>query len=122
MGDVHVQLNLPAVKAAVSENIGDVYAIGRYLRVQGLLQALETPMIVEHWAFIYSSRYVYYKRLLVGIWLKNQDVLELYNQVLVQDCSISSALALEILQSCTKPLIWTVIYWTFCSGRNISMA
>ena len=25
---------------------------------------------------------------------------------LVQDCSISSALAMEILQSCTKPLIY----------------
>ena len=27
---------------------------------------------------------------------------------LVQDCSISSALAMEILQSCTKPLAWSV--------------
>ena len=25
---------------------------------------------------------------------------------LVQDCSNSSALAMELLQSCTKPLIW----------------
>ena len=29
-----------------------------------------------------------------------------YIDGLVQDCSISSALAMEILQSCTKPLIW----------------
>ena len=28
----------------------------------------------------------------------------------VQDCSISSANALEILQSCAKPLIWRVHY------------
>ena len=28
---------------------------------------------------------------------------------LVQDCSISSALAMEILQSCTKPLMWDLI-------------
>ena len=27
----------------------------------------------------------------------------------VQDCGISSALALEIPQSCTKPSIWTLI-------------
>ena len=27
---------------------------------------------------------------------------------LVQDCSNSSALAMELLQSCTKPLIWSV--------------
>ena len=32
-----------------------------------------------------------------------------HNNGLVQDCSISSALALEMLQSCTKPLI----YWQY---------
>ena len=31
------------------------------------------------------------------------------HSILVQDCSISSALALEILQSRTKPLIFTLI-------------
>ena len=30
-----------------------------------------------------------------------------YLNGLVQDCSDSSALALELLQSCTKPSIWT---------------
>ena len=32
-----------------------------------------------------------------------------YINGLVQDCSISSALAVEILQSCTKPLIYSMI-------------
>ena len=32
---------------------------------------------------------------------------------LVQHCSISIAITLEILQSCTKPLIWNImLYWT----------
>ena len=31
---------------------------------------------------------------------------------LVQDCSNSSALAMELLQSCTNPLIWfTLLHW-----------
>ena len=33
---------------------------------------------------------------------------------LVQDCSNSSALAMELLQSCTKPSIWTYGHW--CGG------
>ena len=36
------------------------------------------------------------------------DQLITYIDGFVQDCSISSALAMEILQSCTKPLI---IFW-----------
>ena len=34
--------------------------------------------------------------------------LELYIDGLVQDCSISSTLAMEILQSCAKPSIWRI--------------
>ena len=40
----------------------------------------------------------------------------LYIDDLVQDFSISSALAMEILQSCTKPSIWGSIYAS--QGRN----
>ena len=37
---------------------------------------------------------------------------------LVQDCSISTATALEILQSCTKPsLWWSIIY--LCNGHAV---
>ena len=28
---------------------------------------------------------------------------------LVQDCSISSALAMKLLQSCTKPSVWDIL-------------
>ena len=35
-----------------------------------------------------------------------------YIDGLVQDCSNSSALALELLQSCTKPSMYTYIYCT----------
>ena len=37
--------------------------------------------------------------------LSQSDVIHHYFDGLVQDCSISSALAMEILQSCTKPSI-----------------
>ena len=36
-----------------------------------------------------------------------EDVLQAYIYGLVQDCSISSALAMEILQSHTKPSMWS---------------
>ena len=40
-----------------------------------------------------------------GVLIQYKDV-----DGLVQDCCISSALALEILQSCTKPLMWSYQY------------
>ena len=42
-----------------------------------------------------------------------------YIDGLVQDCSISIALAMEILQSCTKPSIWSLMfYWTLWNKKN----
>ena len=48
-----------------------------------------------------------------------------YIDALAQDCSISSALAMEILQSCTKPSIWakasalsSLSIYTNCSDNN----
>ena len=42
--------------------------------------------------------------------------MEKYNiSGLVQDCSISIALAMEILQSCTKPLIWLSMPYGYLS-------
>ena len=38
---------------------------------------------------------------------------------LVQNCSISIACALEILQSCTKPSIWSWAVWYITSGHNV---
>ena len=41
---------------------------------------------------------------------------------LLQDCSISSALAMEILQSCTKPLIYRSVKWTIhCTDHGLSL-
>ena len=40
---------------------------------------------------------------------------------LVQDCSNSSALAMELLQSCTKPSIWNISHWClfqWCGGAK----
>ena len=38
----------------------------------------------------------------------DEDVVMKYNDGLVQDCSISSALALEMLQSCIKLSMWLI--------------
>ena len=43
-------------------------------------------------------------------WLQMEINLPLHIDVLVQDCSMSSALAMEILLSCTKPWIYVVHY------------
>ena len=37
------------------------------------------------------------------------DIPKLDIDGLVQDCSNSSALAMELLQSCTKPTIWHIL-------------
>ena len=39
-----------------------------------------------------------------------------YVDDLVQDCSNSIANALELLQSFTKPSMWSTKYWSLCSG------
>ena len=44
--------------------------------------------------------------ILYGILYKQFDGLEGYIEGLVQDCSNSSALEMELLQSCTKPSIY----------------
>ena len=55
-----------------------------------------------------------------GQWFNPHSILKLYMDGLVQDCSNSSALAMELLQSCTKPLIlcWP-IYYANSSSDNI---
>ena len=40
-------------------------------------------------------------------WLSTLHTIFLYLDCLVQDCSISCVLAMEILQSCTEPSIWS---------------
>ena len=40
--------------------------------------------------------------------LNMSGLLGVYIDGLVQDCSNSSALAMELLQSCTKPSIWNL--------------
>ena len=38
---------------------------------------------------------------------------------LVQDCSNSSALAMELLQSCTKPSIWRLLQSFLVVGKDL---
>ena len=46
----------------------------------------------------------------------------LYIDGLVQDCSNSSANALELLQSCTKPLIWqSGMGWQLCISGTVQI-
>ena len=49
----------------------------------------------------------------VIILLQNTHVGELHIDGLAQDCSNSIANALELLQFCTKPLIWSVVFCEF---------
>ena len=53
--------------------------------------------------------------LLTATYPLESSPLEIYINGLVQDCSMSVALAMEILQSCTKPLIW-IIYWEYIAN------
>ena len=49
----------------------------------------------------------------------SQYIMVEYNSIgLVQDCSNSSALALELLQSCAKPLTW---YWKYYDYEKCSI-
>ena len=48
--------------------------------------------------------YMYY-HLIISQYFQDAQAIENYLDGLVQDCSISSVLAMEILQSCTKPPI-----------------
>ena len=57
---------------------------------------LSLPQCVKHYS---------YRDFIPWCKYKNHDI-----DGLVQDCSMFSALAMEILQSCTKPSIWLRLY------------
>ena len=60
---------------------------------------------------VYQWQLYLFKGLIYGSFYKHlestgKNILHVYIDGLVQDCSIPSALAMEIPQSCTKSLIW----------------
>ena len=70
----------------------------------------------EFWKYINDPQeifwaYSYHKRK-EKLTLQKQSIFDIVG--LVQDCSNSSANALELLQSCTKPSIYTLWFHSFC--------
>ena len=72
-----------------------------------------TEIGLFHAVFIWNRDY----RSLVHSFVHKWYFSQVYNDGLVQDCSICSALAMEILQSCTKPSIKcsAIIKWSVFS-------
>ena len=79
-----------------------------------------------YWEYISRDRFVHAPSQweatlqcnIISHWLGAFTKLSLYIHGLVQDCSNSSALAMELLQSCTKPLIWVFTIFLFPSRRS----
>ena len=71
--------------------------------------------ILTHWPMVTPSiwvtnHYLYHDLNFCGFSLRalSQETLNIHIVGLVQDCNISSVLAMEILQSCTKPSIYQI--------------
>ena len=65
---------------------------------------------------LWSVFYEYFNeidRVIKGFYCRGKKYVQLHEYIdgLVQHCSISSVLALEILQSCTKPSIYRYNLW-----------
>ena len=74
---------------------------------------------IQYIAWREMMRFVMLKQLWAGSWdpaLRN-SFYYLYFDCLVQDCSNSSALAMELLQSCAKPLICRLYISLHWNGR-----
>ena len=56
----------------------------------------------------------------IGRWCQRAQSLHIDG--LVRDCSISSALAMEILQSCTEPLIFSWVYSSKATYTGVKQA
>ena len=66
--------------------------------------------------FIHSCAHHHFK-----IWSRYLELVALYYDDLLQDCSISIANALEILQSCTEPLIRSTSRYEHCGLTSLNL-